>query len=180
MGGTGGGCPAGSALGGAGGDPAGGQRIDVSMGSAFQKADAEIYAQFESAYADGSVSLEPSENNGSVTWVNARDIAGAQYHEDLSEDEFWSHHGNTKSDYAELASHIPDVKEQLDKGIPLEQIKQDPALSATASQYFDTRNAVKVYQYKDKYIFGSDGRHRVAIAQEYGYDIPVRVTHIVR
>lgn len=153
--------------------------MDVSLGSAFQKKDAALYSQFQSACAGGSVALEPTGNSDSTTWVSARDIAGARYHDSTSEEEFWSHHGYTKSDFAELASHIPQVKSQLDSGISLEQIRQDPTLSATASQYFDTKNAVRVYQYGDKYIFSGDGRHRVAIAQEYGYHIPVRVTHVV-
>jgi hypothetical protein len=114
------------------------------------------------------------------TIVNPNDIYGMRCQDDLPDEAFWNHHDNDKDDYLDLASRIPDVKERLDSGQSLDDIKADPELQATANQYFDPENMVKVTRSGESYLFGQDGRHRILAAQELGHDIPVSVTHEVR
>ena len=97
----------------------------------------------------------------------------------MDSDQFWNHHGNTKEDYMRIAEGIPDVQQVLDSGKSLDEIKQDPDLKDTAHAYFDPENMIKVEQQADgSYSFADDGRHRIAAAQEMGYDIPVQVTNL--
>lgn len=113
-------------------------------------------------------------------WINAGDILGVFHNDDISIDGFWTHHGETKERFADLASKTGTVKSMLDQGMSLEQIKQNPDLTACVEQYFSPDRAVRVYQYGDKYIFGGDGRHRVRIAQEMGLDIPVVIYKVAQ
>lgn len=63
----------------------------------------------------------------------------------------------------------------------LDEIKQDPELKDTAHAYFDPENMIKVEQQADgSYSFADDGRHRIAAAQELGYEIPVEVANLLR
>ncbi len=110
--------------------------------------------------------------------VNASDI-DMTYAQGMDSDQFWNHHGNTKEDYMRVAERIPDVQQALDSGKSLDEIKQDPELGDTARAYFDPENMIKVEQQSDgSYSFTDDGRHRIAAAQEYGYQIPVEVTNM--
>ena len=110
--------------------------------------------------------------------VNASDI-DMTYAQGMDSDQFWNHHGNTKEDYMRIAEGIPDVQQVLDSGKSLDEIKQDPDLKDTAHAYFDPENMIKVEQQADgSYSFADDGRHRIAAAQEMGYDIPVQVTNL--
>ena len=110
--------------------------------------------------------------------VNASNI-DMTYAQGMDSDQFWNHHGNTKEDYMRIAEGIPDVQQALDSGKSLDEIKQDPDLKDTAHAYFDPENMVKVEQQADgSYSFADDGRHRIAAAQEMGYEIPVEVTNM--
>ena len=110
--------------------------------------------------------------------VNASDI-DMTYARGMDSDQFWNHHGNTKEDYMQIAEKIPDVQQALDDGKSLDEIKQDPELKDAALAYFDSENMIKVEQQPDgSYSFVDDGRHRIAAAQELGYDIPVEVTNM--
>ena len=110
--------------------------------------------------------------------VNASDI-DMTYAQGMDSDQFWNHHGNTKEDYMRIAEGIPDVQQALDRGKSLDEIKQDPDLKDTAHAYFDPENMIKVEQQADgSYSFADDGRHRIAAAQELGYEIPVQVTNL--
>ena len=110
--------------------------------------------------------------------VNASDI-DMTYAQGMDSDQFWNHHGNTKEDYMRMAERIPDVQQALDSGKSLDEIKQDPELKDTAHAYFDPENMIKVEQQADgSYSFADDGRHRIAAAQELGYEIPVEVANL--
>jgi len=112
--------------------------------------------------------------------VNASDI-DMTYAQGMDSDQFWNHHGNTKEDYMRMAERIPDVQQALDSGKSLDEIKQDPELKDTAHAYFDPENMIKVEQQADgSYSFADDGRHRIAAAQELGYEIPVDVANAER
>lgn len=109
--------------------------------------------------------------------VKASDI-DMTYARDMDKEKFWEHHGNDKEVYMKLAENIPEVQEQLDSGKSLEEIREDPKLSDTVTAYFDPKNMVKVEEQPDgSYAFQDDGRHRVAAAQELGYEIPVDVVN---
>ena len=92
-----------------------------------------------------------------------------------SREEFWNHHGHTKADYHELASHIPEVQKRLDAGESLSTIVKDPEIGKCAELYFEPNNMPRVSQYGDTYIAGGDNRHRILAAQEQGHEIPVKV-----
>jgi hypothetical protein len=113
-------------------------------------------------------------------WIDSRDIVGVFHNDSVNKDDFWTHHGETKERFAELASKVETVKNLMDQGIGLEHIKQNPDLTACVEQYFSSNRAVRVYQYGDKYIFGGDGRHRVRIAQEMGINIPVLIYKVAQ
>ena len=109
--------------------------------------------------------------------VNASDI-DMTYARGMDSDQFWNHHSNTKEDYMRMAERIPDVQQALDSGKSLDEIKQNPELKDTAHAYFDPENMIKVEQQANgSYSFADDGRHRIAAAQELGYEIPVEVTN---
>ncbi|MBQ4575109.1 MAG: DNA/RNA non-specific endonuclease [Clostridia bacterium] len=126
-----------------------------------QSRDNVVYNNIEPS--DQPVAITPSAN------IHEVDLFGAD------RDQFWNHHGNTKEDYMELASHIPEVKERLEAGENLEDLYNDPDIGACARNYFDPNNIPKVIQYKDTFISQGDNRHRILAAQELGYDIPVRI-----
>lgn len=96
----------------------------------------------------------------------------------MDDEHFWEHHGNTKEDYMRIAEHIPDVQKELDSGKTLDEIREDPELRDTVAAYYDADKMVKVEEKPDgSYEFQDDGRHRVAAAQELGYEIPVDVVN---
>lgn len=110
--------------------------------------------------------------------INAADI-DMTYAQGMDSGEFWNHHSNTKEDYMRVADKIPDVQQALESGKSLDEIKQDPELGETVRAYFDPDNMIKVEQQSDgSYSFTDDGRHRIAAAQEGGYQIPVEVTNM--
>lgn len=96
----------------------------------------------------------------------------------MDDEHFWEHHGNTKEDYMRIAEHIPDVQKELDSGKTLDEIREDSELKDTVAAYYDADKMVKVEEKPDgSYEFQDDGRHRVAAAQELGYEIPVDVVN---
>ena len=109
--------------------------------------------------------------------VDARsvDLSGAM---GMDSENFWNHHGNTKADYQELASHLPEVQKGLAEGRTLAEMRQDPNLQNTVAAYYDPAKMVKVEAREDGgYNFLDDGRHRVLAAQEQGCSIPVQVVN---
>lgn len=122
--------------------------------------------------------ISASELPDNCVIVNAVDI-DMTYAQGMDSDQFWNHHGNTKEDYMRVAEKIPDVQQALDSGKSLDEIKQDPELRDTVRAYYDPDNMIKVEQQPDgSYSSNDDGRHRIAAAQEYGYQIPVEVTNM--
>ena len=110
--------------------------------------------------------------------VNASDI-DMTYAQGMDSDQFWNHHGNTKEDYMRVAEKLPDVQQALDSGKSIDELKNDPELGETVRAYYDPDNMIKVEQQPDgSYSFTDDGRHRIAAAQECGYQIPVEVTNM--
>ena len=93
----------------------------------------------------------------------------------VDSDNFWNHHGNTKEDYMELASHLPEIQERMANGESLDSIRSNPHLSNTVDAYYADDKMMKVVKYEDGYQFQDDGRHRMMAAKELGYDVPVKV-----
>jgi len=119
--------------------------------------------------AEDTVSDIKDENYTAM--VSASEIIGV----DSDGEHFWDHHNNTKDSYIEIASKLPNVQEQLSKGVSLDEIKQNPDLRDCASAYYDADKMVKVEKTDNGYEFQDDGRHRVAAARELGYDMPINV-----
>lgn len=137
---------------------------------------------YNGLYGTKTINILDSPSGLHLSMVNSKDIVGLFHNDSINIDEFWTHHGENKARFTELALKIGTVRTMIEGGMNLEQIKQDSTLTACVEQYFSLDRAVRVYQYGDKYIFGGDGRHRVRIAQEMGLDIPVviyKIAHII-
>ena len=82
------------------------------------------------------VNVNPFANNSQygpnckMVPANDIDMSGAM---GMDNPNFWNHHNNTKSDYMELASHLPEVQERINSGASLEDLYNDPVLGDTAS-----------------------------------------------
>lgn len=126
--------------------------------------------------------VDPEKHNMSELPENAEIVDASKidmtYAKGMEDEHFWDHHENTKEDYMRIAEHIPDVQKELDSGKTLDEIREDPELSDTVNAYYDADKMVKVEEKPDgSYEFQDDGRHRVAAAQELGYEIPVDVVN---
>ena len=107
--------------------------------------------------------------------VNAADIDTSSAM-GMDDPNFWNHHNNTKEDYMDLASHLPEVQSRLEDGEALEDLYKDPEIGATAYQYYNPDKMVRVEENPDgTYSYIDDGRHRITAAQELGYDMPVKI-----
>lgn len=95
-------------------------------------------------------------------------------------DKFWGQHetGGTEDSFLGIASHIPDVKGELEKGKSIDDIKEDPVLGSCAQQYFSPLSSeqVRVVKCGDFYLFDGNGRHRILAAKHFGYSFPIHVT----
>ena len=138
----------------------------------------EVTTDMSTPSQESGKNVSATELPDNCVMVNTSDI-DMTYAQGMYSDQFWNHHGNTKEDYMRMAERIPDVQQALDSGKSLDEIKQDPELKDTAHAYFGQKNMVKVEQQADgSYSFAGDGRHRIAAAQELGYEIPVEVTNL--
>lgn len=127
---------------------------------------------------EGGKEVSSTELPDNCVVVNASDI-DMTYAQGMDSDQFWNHHGNTKEDYMRVAEKLPDVQQALDSGKSIDELKNDPELGETVRAYYDPDNMIKVEQQPDgSYSFTDDGRHRIAAAQECGYQIPVEVTNM--
>ncbi len=90
---------------------------------------------------------------------------------------FWSMHekNGTKDSFGEIASHIPQVKAELEAGRSIDSLIEDPVLGNCANIYFNPANMTEVKMCDGYYEFISNGRHRILAARELGLDIPVKI-----
>ena len=106
--------------------------------------------------------------------VAASSISGV----DTSDPNFWNHHGYDRENYMSLASHLPEVQERMRQGATYEELREDPVLGPTARAYYGPDDPITVEKQADGSLtFGSDGRHRIAAAQELGYDVDAKVMY---
>lgn len=141
------------------------------------------FEQYMSDYYDSENSTyESLGDNSVVETIPPSKIEGIHLGSTEMEDNgrFWSQHesGGTADSFKEIASHIPEVKAQLDSGRPLNDIQADPVLGRCADIYFDPSNIPRVVKSNGYYEFDSNGRHRILAARELGYGIPVKVIGI--
>ena len=149
----------------------------VIKGDNFDTYMADYYAPENSTY-------ESLGNSSYIEFISASSIEGIHLGTSEMNDSgrFWSQHKNdgTKESFIEIASHIPEVRSQLEQGRNLGEIKEDPLLGNCADLYFDPSNMPGVVKSNGYYEFDSNGRHRILAARELGYDIPVRIIGIRR
>ena len=106
--------------------------------------------------------------------VSANAISGV----DTSDPNFWNHHGYDKQNYMQLAERLPEVQSRIQQGATYDELRSDPELAATARAYYGPDNPITVEKQADgSFTFGSDGRHRIAAAQELGYDVDTQVIY---
>lgn len=129
--------------------------------------------------AEFETDTESFEGKNVTETIDPASIEGIRVSENDIKDPqiFWGQHktGGTAESFAEVASHIPEVKSELDKGRSLFDLENDPVLGPCASIYFDPQNMVQVIKCDGYYEFQSNGRHRVLAARDAGYDIPVKI-----
>lgn len=141
------------------------------------------FEQYMSDYYDSDNSDNDSLGDNSVVEIiSPSKIEGIHLGATEMEDNgrFWSQHetGGTADSFKEIASHIPEVRSQLESGRSLSEIRANPDLCKCADIYFDPSNIPQVIKNDGYYEFYGNGRHRILAARELGYDIPVRVISI--
>lgn len=143
------------------------------------------YEQFiRDYYTSDRSTYESLDGKEIITTISPGAIEGISLGEVEAENPsiFWQQHksGGTMASFVEIASHIPEVKNLLDQGFSLEDIKENPRLEACAALYFDKSNMPRVVESNGYYEFEGNGRHRILAAREAGYDIPVKIVGVRR
>lgn len=136
------------------------------------------YEEYRDYWENGNYTFSRSENP-ELIYVRARDIEGVYLSErELGNPEgFWTRNGRkgwSRENILRRTSHIQDVRQNIESGVSLDQLSQNPVLDATIRSYYN--NPVQVAQVGSYYVFQSDGRHRTLAAQSLDADIPVLVT----
>ena len=115
------------------------------------------------------------EGKDSISRYQVVDAAQIQNINNVS-DNFWNHHGNTKEDYMELASKLPEIQKEFENGKTYTEISANSELHDTLVAYYSDDKMIQVVQDQNgNYQYQDDGRHRVMAAQEMGCHIPVNV-----
>lgn len=136
---------------------------------------ADLFNEYNNRYNNKELEFHGfPQSQQPIVMTNSGNVHGVDTWGD-SEENFWNHHGNTHDDYKEIASHIPEVQNRLNAGESIESIRQDPNLKNCADAYFNENNMPEAVKYGNTYIHNDDGRHRILAAQEYGYDMPIKV-----
>ena len=115
-----------------------------------------------------------------VRTINAREIAGIDMISDreISNPQlFWGRSGGTYESFEAIAQLIPEVQERIDSGDSLSNLMSDNRLGTCASLFFNINSPdhPTVYVGDGFYELSGGGRHRVMLAQRFGFSIPVRV-----
>lgn len=141
------------------------------------------YDQFiEDYYHSERSTYESLGSNEIVTTISPGSIEGIHLGETEASDStiFWSQHesAGTRESFMEIASHIPEIENLLNRGMSLEEVKANPSLEKCANIYFEPSNIPRVVQSNGYFEFDSNGRHRILAAREAGINIPVKIVGI--
>nr|WP_296156559.1 hypothetical protein [uncultured Blautia sp.] len=135
------------------------------------------YDQFENDYYSADESEYISYDTPIERDISPSQIEGIHLGQQEVEnpDIFWEQHesGGTAESFQEIAGHIPEVREQLEAGVTLDDLEDNPTLAECAGIYF--RNKPEVTERNGYYEFNGNGRHRIMAARSLGIDIPVRI-----
>lgn len=136
------------------------------------------FEEYRSFWESGDFSYTQI-RNPEIVYVRARDIEGVYIWDTERENPqgFWTQHGRqgwSRENIVRRASRIQDVRQNLEQGITMEEMAQNPYLDEAIGSYF--RDPVRVASLGSFYVFQEDGRHRVLAAQTLDTYIPVLVT----
>lgn len=106
-----------------------------------------------------------------------RDVNDSHFYDSRGIDSHTSKEGaEQRAEYEKLANNIPEVRDRIDAGESLAELKTDEKVGDTANLYFDEKNMIAVNDNGDgTYQLAGDGNHRLKAAQDLGYDVPVKV-----
>lgn len=136
------------------------------------------YEEFLDYWENGNYTFSRSENS-ELVYVRARDIEGVYLNDREMENPegFWTRNGRegwSRENILRRASHIQDVRQNIEAGVSLDELSEYSALGDTIRSYYN--NPVRIAQIGSCYVFQSDGRHRTLAAQSLDTYIPVLVT----
>lgn len=122
--------------------------------------------------------------------IDAREISGIGMISEADREnpeKFWKMHAYGEQNYESfeaIATQIPEVQKRLETGESLSSLLNDAQMGRCAKLFFDTSSVdhPTVYEGDGFYELFGGGRHRIMLAQKFGFSIPVRVrgriTHI--
>lgn len=136
------------------------------------------YEQYQDFWENGNYTFSRNETP-ELIYVRARDIEGVYLSDrELNNPEgFWTRNGRegwSRENILRRASHIQDVRQNIDAGVSLDEMTRTSTLDDTIRSYYN--NPVQVAQVGSFFVFQSDGRHRTLAAQSLDAFIPVLVT----
>jgi hypothetical protein len=129
------------------------------------------YDEYSYDTADEVEIVDPCDIEG--VHVSSKDL--------FSPENFWGMHAGSKEKWDAYAAHVEIAREMDEAGISKEEIMADPVIGEAAGVHFqgDMNGLPRVIKNEDGYYeFDADGRHRIIVARERGYKIPVRVVGI--
>lgn len=137
----------------------------------------EHFEEYRDFWENGDYSYTRYDNP-EIVYVRARDIEGVYIWDRERENPqgFWTRNGTrgwSRENIMRRASHIEDVRQNIDAGFSIEDLEDNPELNETIGSYY--REPVQVASLGSFYVFQSDGRHRILAAQTLAY-IPVLIT----
>jgi hypothetical protein len=126
------------------------------------------YQEFMDQFSSKNIEFKSSTHEY-VKVVDTKSLETSATEWNEGQREFWRHHGNNREFYDSMVEKYPTIKEQLDKGKPLEELKLNPELQKAIEFWWSKTDPVKFTQYKDSY-FVEQGFHRVTLAKEHRFD----------
>ena len=118
--------------------------------------------------------------NPSYETIDPADIEGVRVGESEynKPEAFWGMHASSKEKWESYASNVKRAQEMYEAGVPIDTILSDPTIGEAAGVHFQGGGQGFPTVIKNEagfYEFEGNGRHRIIIAREGGYKIPVRV-----
>lgn len=138
----------------------------------------EHFEEYREFWENGDYSYT-RHDNPEIVYVRARDIEGVYIWDRERENPqgFWTRNGTrgwSRENIMRRASHIEDVRQNIEDGFNIDELEGNPELNETIGSYY--REPVQVASLGSFYVFQSDGRHRILAAQTLDAYIPVLIT----